>query len=166
MASSPEDLYIVTGAVFDQIYALDLTGEDVSFLPGARLVVKQDIPVRVVFADKAGTLDTLEGKVNYERGDALLTGSEGENWPVSRDSFDRRYVPEAAVERGQNGIYRPVAEPVWAAQIHEAFTVILSDEKGSLLGRAGDWLVQYGVGEYGIVDREIFASRYSAWVKA
>ncbi|MDL2216106.1 DHH family phosphoesterase [Desulfovibrio sp. OttesenSCG-928-M14] len=160
VASSPEDLYIVTGAVFDQIYALDLTGEDVSSLPGARLVVKQDIPVRVVFADKAGTLDTLEGKVNYERGDALMTGLEGENWPVSRDSFDRRYVPEAAVEQGQNGTYRPVAEPVWAAQIHEAFTVILSDEKGSLLGRAGDWLVQYGVGEYGIVDREIFTSRY------
>jgi phosphoglycolate phosphatase len=159
---SPEDLYIVTAEVFEKIYARDLTGEEVAFFPDARLVIKQDIPVKVIFSEKAGVLETLEGKVAYENGDALLTGVDGESWTVSRHSFEERYEPDGDIIMGENGIYRPVPKSVWAAQGHEAFTIVLPGEKGSLIGKPGDWLVHYGPGEYGIVDVEIFKTRYRA----
>ena len=159
---SAEDLYIVTAAVFERIYALDLTGEDVSRRPDARRVVKQDIPVRVVFADKAGALKTREGMVDYAAGDALLTGVDGEMWPVARHLFERKYIPDLGVSPGLEGHYRPVADPVWAARVYETFVVALPEGKGSLTGKSGDWLMQYGPGEYGIVDGEIFVKSYEA----
>ena len=160
VARSPEDLYIVTAAVFPQIYARDLTGEDISRHPEARRVTKRDIPVQVVFAATAGVMQTREGKVGYEEGDALLTGEQGESWPVSHLFFDARYLPDPGVISGQAGQYRPVAVPVWALHMQEAFTVALPAEKGVLQGKAGDWLVQHTPGEYGVVDGEIFSLRY------
>jgi len=66
-----------------------------------------------------------------------------------------------ATEPGRAGSYRPVAAPVWALQVRETFTVAMPDGRGSLLGKNGDWLVQYGPGDYGIVDAEIFPKNYT-----
>ena len=40
--------------------------------------IKQRIPVLVAFADTAGELATLEGRVRYAAGDALMTEGAGE----------------------------------------------------------------------------------------
>lgn len=161
VARSPEDLYIVTASIFPQIYARDLTGEDISRRADAIRAVKRDIPIQVVFATKAGVLQTREGKVNYEKGDALVTGVDGESWPVYRPRFDSTYTPDPSTPRGENGIYRSVADPVWAVQMQSAFSVALPDEKGTLLGKPGDWLLQYIPGEYGIVGEDIFRKSYT-----
>lgn len=160
VARSSDDLYIVTAAVFPQIYARDLTGEDISLCPDVRRATKRDIPVQVIFAAETGMLQTLEGLVAYEKEDALLTGVKGESWPVSRDLFDSLYTPDSGVISGQDGLYRPVTDPVWALQMHEAFTVALPAGKGTLRGKAGDWLVQHAPGEHGVVDKDIFSLRY------
>src|SRR5205085_7690083 len=64
---------------------------------------KRDLVVRVEFAEKDGMLSTPEGPVHYSTGDALLTGIEGERWPVARDTFDRNYVPVAPTRSGKPG---------------------------------------------------------------
>ncbi len=160
VARAADDLYIVTAAVFDQIYARDLTEEDVSRQPDARRAVKRDIPVHVFFADQAGSLQTREGMVTYEKGDALVTGLDDESWPVSRHLFEAKYTADTGTEPGWEGAYRPVSNPVWTVRIHEAFAVALPEGKGVLRGKPGDWLVQHAPGEYGIVDETIFEKSY------
>ena len=58
----------------------------------ARRVVK-DETVDVEFAAAEGKLMSLEGPNRYVRGDALITGSTGDRWVVSRERFDAKYVP-------------------------------------------------------------------------
>jgi hypothetical protein len=53
----------------------------------------------VAFASERGILDTREGKVSYEEGDALLTGTLGESWPVARDRFMEAYMPRVTAHR-------------------------------------------------------------------
>lgn len=60
--------------------------------PDAQRVVK-DETVHVEFAAGEGELMSLEGPNRYLRGDALITGSTGDRWVVSRDRFDAKYVP-------------------------------------------------------------------------
>ncbi len=160
VARSPEDLYIVTASIFPQIYVQDMTGEDISQRSDAIRAVKRDFPVQVIFAATTGVLQTREGMVSYEKGDALVTGVDNEPWPVSRSRFDETYAPGANTVRGENGTYRSVADPVWTVQMRSDFSVALPDEKGILLGNPGDWLVQYASGEYGIVGEEIFKKSY------
>jgi len=40
------------------------------------------------------------------------------------------------------------------------FEVVLADGISHLTGRAGDWLVDYGDGSFGIVTQPIFATTY------
>ena len=160
VARAADDLYIVTAAVFDKIYARDFTGEDISRYPEAQNAAKRDIPVQVVFAACAGTLQTREGAVGYEKEDAIVTGVAGESWSVSRQRFAAKYAACAGTATGQDGQYRPVGNSVWAMQIQETFTVALPDGRGLLQGASGDWLVQYSPGEYGIVEKSVFDKSY------
>ena len=160
VAAAKDDAYIVTREVFARTYGRDMTGEDFSLLKGACRVVKRGDPLRVVFAEAAGSLETLEGVVSYAKGDAILEGPAGDRWPVSRDVFNRRYRPCEETIAGREGLYRPEQEPSWAVQMQEAFAVGLPNDKGTLRGRTGDWLVQYAPGEYGIVDGKIFLKTY------
>ena len=155
-----DDMYIVTAPVFGQIYTRDFTGEDISAHPGVVQAGKRDIPVQVAFADSPGTVKTREGMVAHERGDAILTGVSGEVWPVVRSFFDAKYTADAGTVPGQDGAYWPAASAVWALQVHEPFTLALPEERGLLRGKKGDWLVQYGPGECGIVEEAIFAQSY------
>ena len=162
VARSFDDLYVVTADVFDRLYIRDCTGEDIFRKKGAVRVVKKS-PVSVVFASEAGILNTREGQVAYEEGDALLYGIGGESWPVERELFFKTYAPAFDdIEPGQNGEYRKKEIPAWALQINEPFMLELPKQKGTLRGLVGDWLLQYSADEYGIVGREIFNATYVA----
>jgi hypothetical protein len=160
VARSPDDFYIVTANVFDKIYALDFTGTDIARHPDARRVLKKDIPVSVKFAVADGILKTPEGFVPYEKGDALLTDTAG-SWPVKRVQFEATYVTELGTQAGKDGQYHKHPIPAWGLRIEEAFAVELLEQGGVLHGCAGDWLLQYGPGNYGVVESGIFEKTYS-----
>lgn len=126
----------------------------------ARRARKRPLALRVTFADADGTLDTREGPVAYRRGDALLTGTAGERWPVPRERFDATYEPVAPLRAGKPGAYRKRPAVVWAKRMRDAFAVQLSDERGTLRGEAGDWLVQYAPGDLSVVDDDVFERSY------
>jgi hypothetical protein len=65
-------------------------------------------------------------------GDALLTGPHRERWPVRRERFDAAYA--ASVKVG------------W--------------QDSPVEGGPGDWLVQYGPGNFGIVAAVIVDATY------
>src|ERR1700693_3910341 len=73
-------------------------------------VVKDEV-VSVECAAAPGLLESAVGLNRYAAGDALLTGSTGDRWCVSRERFEAKYQPEAPTLHGQQRRYRnrPVA---------------------------------------------------------
>lgn len=116
--------------------------------------------VQVAFAQTAGALMSLEGPNQYQIGDALITGSTGDRWSVSRERFDARYQAAAPTVDGQDGVYRNRPIPVLARRMEEDFSVHRSVGGDLLHGRAGDWLLQYAPGDYGVVEQGRFAQVY------
>ena len=127
---------------------------------GAIRVRKLPVDVTVRFAAVPGRVATLEGEVGHAAGDAMLTGGEGEHWPVARARFDATYEPVPPTVAGQDGQYRKRPIAVLARRLEGTFSVPVGDGHDRLSGGAGDWLVQYGPGEFGIVSAAIFAATY------
>jgi hypothetical protein len=136
-----------------------LTQLDLAADPSSRRVVK-DETVSVEFAALAGELMSLEGPNRYAPGDAIVTGSGGERWVVSRERFDAKYVPEASLAHGAAGSYKNRPSIVLARQMHEPFTIARSNDGDILAGDAGDWVMQYAPGDYGVVKAARFAKVY------
>ena len=53
--------------------------------------IKKPIPVDFEFATDDGEIETLEGKMTYKKGDAIITGIKGEKYVCRRDIFDETY---------------------------------------------------------------------------
>src|SRR5580698_9804725 len=123
---------------------------DLSTDSDACWVVKDEV-VWVEFAAAPGVLETPVGLNRYAAGDALLTGSTGDRWCVSRDRFDAKYHCEPPVLPGQGGLYRNRPAAVLAKRMSVAFLVARSAGGDVLLGEAGDWLLQYAPGDHGVV---------------
>jgi hypothetical protein len=133
---------------------------DLSEDRAARRARKRDVVVQVEFAGKKGTLSTQEGPVTYSTGDALLTGTEGERWPVPRGTFDISYAPVAPNRAGKPGPYRKRPHVVWAKPMTDTFDVTLDGDRGTLRGEPGDWLVQYAPSDLSVVSARVFAHTY------
>lgn len=140
--------------------AADLTGRELARDPLARRARKRPLAVTVQFATSAGVLRTLEGSVRYRAGDALLTGVAGERWPIGRAKFDAAYEPLPPTVAGSAGAYRRRPRVVLAMRMAEPFRVRVGHAGDALQGAPGDWLLQYGPGDYGIVAAALFAQTY------
>lgn len=135
---------------------------DIARQPGAFLAVKRPVPVTVEFAETDGVLDTREGEVRYQAGDALLSGIEGERWPVQRVRFLESYDPVAPLRAGDGdgGAYVKRQKEVWAWRAGAAIEIALSDQRGTLQANAGDVIVDYGGGDLAVVAASIFEASY------
>jgi hypothetical protein len=136
-----------------------LDNPDLARDPAARKAAK-DETVQVTFATADGSLVSAVGVNRYLAGDALITGSTGDRWCVSRQRFDAKYLKVAPGLPGTSGPYRNRPVTVLAKQMHEAFSVAREAAGDVLIGAAGDWLLQYAPGDHGIVDRARFARVY------
>jgi hypothetical protein len=120
----------------------------------------KDEIVEVRFATAAGQLASREGANHFRPFDALVKGSTGDEWSVSRDRFDDRYRPVAPTVAGEDGAYRAQPRPVLARQIRQAFRVARSAGGDLLTGVADDWLLQYAPGDFGLVENARFQRVY------
>jgi len=137
---------------------------DLSTDSSAALFLK-DETVDVVFAAAAGELVSREGPNRYQAGDALITGSTGDRWSVSRDRFEAKYTPVALLQAGKSGLYRANPVPVLARQMPEAFTLERCAGGDLLHGQAQDWLLQYAPGDFGIIANARFQQVYRPLTK-
>lgn len=53
--------------------------------------IKKPIPVKAVQTDKHMDIHTLEGTMHANPGDYIITGPEGESWPVKKEIFEKTY---------------------------------------------------------------------------
>ena len=137
-----------------EIKNIDLTSD-----AAASLFVKDEV-VDVVFAKSLGELASREGPNRFQAGDALITGSTGDRWSVSRSRFDAKYLPVAPVKSGEDGRYRSRPVPVLARQMAEAFTLARCSGGDVLEGCARDWVLQYAPGDFGVVEEARFRKVY------
>jgi len=127
---------------------------DLSQDPDAFETAKRPIPLDYKIAEENETIQTKEGPVNAVAGDAIMTGTEGENWPIPAEKFEQTYdVLEPGIAAKKN-------IPVFAKEMPEPFQVKVSWSEDLLQGEAGDYLVEYGPGDYGVVGAEIFRKTY------
>ena len=138
---------------------LELKNIDLTTDPAAASYVKTEV-VTVTFARQEGELLSLEGPNRYAVGDALVTGFTGSRWSVSRQRFDLKYAAVPPTQMGDDGSYKSNPIPVLAKQIPEAFAAARSVGGDVLRGNAGDWLLQYAPGDFGIADQSRFAQVY------
>lgn len=127
---------------------------DLAHHPDAVPVMKRPAQLQVRFADADGTCDTLEGPVRFRTGDALITGAQGEQWPIGRERFDQTY------ECVRDGVYRKRPMVAYALLLKSAMTVPVGGRADPLEAPVGTWLLQYGDGEYGVVDADVFVQTY------
>ncbi len=139
---------------------IELKHIDLRTDPLAQRVVK-DETVQVAFAAADGELMSLEGPNRHAAGDAIVTGSTGDRWVVSRARFDPKYLPAAdGLAHGEAGPYRNRPAVVLARRMDQPFTIARSENGDVLRGVAGDWVMQYAPGDYGVVQAQRFAQVY------
>ncbi|MEI8297221.1 MAG: PGDYG domain-containing protein [Pseudomonadota bacterium] len=138
---------------------LELGCPDLARDPLAICVVKDEV-VEVEFAAVAGLVMSAVGPNHYVAGDALVSGSTGDRWCVSRERFDAKYRPAAGQAPGAPGAYRNVPVSVWAKQIAEPFHIARAPGGDVLSGEAGDWALQYAANDCGLVARLRFEAVY------
>ena len=138
---------------------IKVTDIDLTLDPAAERYVKTEV-VTVVFARQDGELLSLEGLNRYQAGDALVTGSTGSRWIVARCHFDAKYAAEPPTAAGEDGRYQARPLPVLAKRISRPFTAERSAGGDLLQGKAGDWLLQYGTGDFGVAEHCRFTQVY------
>jgi hypothetical protein len=138
---------------------LDLGCPRLSVDPAAQKVVK-DEEVRVEFAPAAGVLMSAVGPNHYAAQDAIITGSTGDRWTVTRDRFDAKYRPSGGQSPGEPGLYRNVPVPIFAKRIDAPFSIERCRGGDRLSGEAGDWAVEYAPNDCGLVAKDRFEAVY------
>jgi PGDYG protein len=138
---------------------LNLGCPDLASDPSAVQVVKDEV-VQVEFAAVPGLLMSAVGPNHYSVGDALVTGSTGDRWCVSRERFDAKHRPDGGQPAGVAGAYRNIPVPIWAKRINEAFLIARAPGGDVLTGEAGDWAVQYAPNDCGLVAQARFQQVY------
>jgi hypothetical protein len=121
---------------------------------------KLETQVQVDFVPESREIATPEGPVGAKAGDAVVTDSAGDTWPVSRAYFMSKYQPVAPTIVGTSGTYLSIPQRVLALRMEEEFQVLLSDGMSRLNGHRGDWLVDSGDGRMRIVSAAAFARSY------
>jgi hypothetical protein len=123
------------------------------FKQGSFETYKHPTPIRYKTATDSGTVDTLEGPVDYQSGHKIITGPKGEQYPVNPKKFAEYYdvnsddtaTPKKIFKRAKMADHDGVVKASW----------------GNLNYKAGeDVIVRHGENDYGVVKKDIFAQTY------
>jgi hypothetical protein len=105
-------------------------------------------------ADKPGTIQTLEGPVNYPKGYYIMTGPKGEQYPISPEKFDDLKddlgngvcTPKKIIKLAKVADHSGSVDTSWGEKLHYN-----PDE---------DIIVRHGDNDYGVVKKDIFIQTY------
>lgn len=100
-----------------------------------------------------GEIQTLEGPVRYDVGHYMMTGPNGERYPITPEKFDSLYD-----DQGNGKAIPKKIEKIAKLADHDG---VLHTSWGNLEYTAGnDYIVRHGPGDYGAVKKDIFAKTY------
>ena len=114
---------------------------------------KKANPIKYEVAAKAGTIDTLEGPMNYDIGHYIITGPKGERYPITPEKFNTLY--------DDNGDGTATPKKIMKVAKLADHDGVLHTSWGDLNYTAGnDFIVRHGPNDYGAVKKDIFAQTY------
>lgn len=115
---------------------------------------KKPITVKAVKVEEELIVNTLEGGYPAKIGDYIITGIDGEEYPISEHRFMETY--ESTTEPG---VYIKKALPVFAYCIGDQEIEITKGD-GNLFASKNDWLIFYSVGDCYPCKPSIFFKTY------
>lgn len=131
--------------------ALDITDE--WFKHGSFETFKHPTPIHYKTAIDSGTIETLEGPVDYQAGHKIITGPKGEQYPVDLKKFTEYYDDNKDGTATPKKIHKHAKLADHDGVVHASW--------GDLNYKAGeDYIVRHGPGDYGVVKKDIFAKTY------
>jgi hypothetical protein len=123
------------------------------FARGRFETYKHPTPIHYKTAIASGTIETLEGPVDYQAGDKIITGPKGEQYPVSPEKFHDYYDDNNDGTATPKKIFKQAKLADHDGVVHASW--------GDLNYKAGeDYIVRHGAGDYGVVKKDIFAQTY------
>jgi hypothetical protein len=123
------------------------------FKDGGFKTYKHPTPIHYKTAHSSGTVDTLEGPVDYEAGHKIITGPKGEKYPVTAEKFEEYYDDNGDGTATPKKIFKVAKLADHDGVVHASW--------GDLHYKAGeDFIVRHGEGDYGVVKKDIFAKTY------
>lgn len=107
-------------------------------------------------AKDSGTIDTLEGPVEYNKGDYIMTGPKGERYPISPEKFN-----EYKTDNG-DGTASPkkIIKLVKMAD-HDGYVILSYNGSKLNYTKGEDYIVRHGTNDYGVVKKDIFKQTYT-----
>lgn len=127
---------------------------DAWFKTGSFETFKKPAQERYEIAQQPGTIQTLEGPVNYPAGYYIMTGPKGEQYPITPEKFN-----ELKDDLG-NGVASP-KKIVKLAKLADHDGSVPTSWGETLHYTAGnDYIVKHGANDYGVVKKDIFAQTY------
>lgn len=127
---------------------------DAWFADGGFKTWKHATPVPYEIARTDGTIETLEGPVNYKAGFYIMTGPKGEQYPITPNRFADLY------DDNGDGTGTP-KKIIKVAKLADHDGSVKTSWGETLNYTAGnDMIVRHGPGDYGVVKKDIFAKTY------
>jgi hypothetical protein len=115
---------------------------------------KRPAKERYEIASEPGTIDTLEGPVKYPAGYYIMTGSKGEQYPITPEKFR-----DLKDDLG-NGVCTPKKIIKVAKLADHSGSVDTSWGEKLYYSTGEDVIVRHGTNDYGVVKKDIFAQTY------
>jgi hypothetical protein len=117
-------------------------------------VAKKANPINYKRAIESGSIETLEGPVNYQAGYYIITGPKGEQYPVPPAKFNELYndhkdntaTPKKIIKVAKLADHNGVVNTSWGEPLN--YTT------------GNDYIVRHGPGDFGVVKKDIFAKTY------
>jgi len=123
------------------------------FDQGSFKTFKKPNKERYEIAQEPGTVQTLEGPVNYLAGHYIMTGPKGEQYPITPEKFH-----QMKDDLG-NGVCTP--KKIFKLAKLADHDGVIHTSWGDLNYTAGnDFIVKHGANDYGAVKKDIFAQTY------
>ena len=135
------------------VESIDKGITDEWFAHGSFETYKHPTPIHYKTATSSGTVDTLEGPVDYQAGYKIITGPKGEKYPVGAEKFADYYADNEDGTATPKKIFKH-------AKLADHDGVVKASW-GNLNYKAGeDFIVRHGAGDFGVVKKDIFAQTY------
>ena len=146
--------------IFDAGFLAAIQTKTLKDLPSVRRAASKPEKRQIRFPVRGGVIETSEGPVRYRIGDGIISGIDGQTWPADRSYLEKAYKPIPPVLMGEDGSYTKISRDVLVIELSESSRVDLPMGMGTLTGKSGDFLVDYGQGDVSVIVRERFLSSY------
>jgi hypothetical protein len=106
-------------------------------------------------AQKPGTMQTLEGPVGYKKGDYIVTGPKGEQYPIGPEVFQ-----DLKVDNGDGTASPKRIDKLVKLADHDGFVTLKYNGSNLNYKKGEDYIVRHGPNDYGVVKADIFQQTY------